>query len=542
MLSSLLSHSLPKTIVLAVSWLGVVSQAFAQTTVPPIPDIIPPKEVPRLESSAPYTPRDGNIVDVELSDYVGYAGFILSNNGLDAKEDSFFFKNFGFKVAITLSDQENWSAINRGDIGASGTTPDVLAVYADQLNVLCPALFSFSRGGNGLVVRSEIENAKDLLGKTVVASRYTDSDFFIRFLAAQNGIRVHMRRDLDQPPRYDHLNLVYTEQVDGTTAVFDYDLRQESNRYAGCVGLAPMTTELVGNSKGKARFFATTKNQLIIANVLILNRGFAEENANMAKGLVHGLLEGNRRINDIKLGKASDVALAVVAKALTTDAAHPKDVAFLKEELKRCDFSTLGLTEAFLEDRMLQGASFAGIFEEAVKAYELASTVGESVNRYVHLPIVKGLAALPEFAPENDSLKSIGGLAEAQRSIVMWKDVHFVFGRNVYNAIRAEDGDNAKNLAEIARYVRYSPGSILKLTGHLDDSEAKARGSAWSKRYGQRAIASSLARAQTIKDYLVSHFGLRESLIEVAGKGWDEPLGSDTEANRRVEVQVFSLE
>src|SRR6185503_8352038 len=39
-------------------------------------------EVPPLAAPAAYQPKD-NTVDIELSEYAGYAGFIVSNSGLE---------------------------------------------------------------------------------------------------------------------------------------------------------------------------------------------------------------------------------------------------------------------------------------------------------------------------------------------------------------------------------------------------------------------------------------------------------------------------
>ena len=42
----------------------------------------------------------------------------------------------------------------------------------------------------------------------------------------------------------------------------------------------------------------TNRNLLIVADVLIVHRGFAQEHPKIVDGLVHGLLEGNRMVRD----------------------------------------------------------------------------------------------------------------------------------------------------------------------------------------------------------------------------------------------------
>src|SRR5687768_15632538 len=52
-------------------------------------------EVPPLAAPAAYQPKD-NIVDIELSEYAGYAGLIVANAGLEPNENSHFFRKHGF--------------------------------------------------------------------------------------------------------------------------------------------------------------------------------------------------------------------------------------------------------------------------------------------------------------------------------------------------------------------------------------------------------------------------------------------------------------
>jgi NitT/TauT family transport system substrate-binding protein len=51
----------------------------------------------------------------------------------------------------------------------------------------------------------------------------------------------------------------------------------------------------------------------------------------------------------------------------------------------------------------------------------------------------------------------------------------------------------------------------------------------------QRALAVSAALKERTRD-------LDASRVEVVGRGWEEPAGADSNLNRRVEVQWFTLE
>ena len=69
-------------------------------------------------------------------------------------------------------------------------------------------------------------------------------------------------------------------------------------------------SEVVDGSGGKAHVLTTNRNLLIVADVLIVHRGFAEQHPKVVEGLVQGLLEGNRMVRD-----RPDAQLDVIGRA-----------------------------------------------------------------------------------------------------------------------------------------------------------------------------------------------------------------------------------
>jgi NitT/TauT family transport system substrate-binding protein len=230
-------------------------------------------EVPSLAAPAAYQPKNG-VVEIELSEYAGYAGLIVANGGLDPNETSPFFKNAGFKLKITLSEEESWSALNSGKMAASATTVDVLAVYGKQFQVVVPAQIGFSRGADGVVVRPEIKRINALKGRTLATSQFTEADFFIRYLAQEAGLGINMLRDLKSATDATKLNLVYCEDAFAAGDFFLRDVTGGGGQLAGCVTWAPKTSEIAEQSHGKAHILATNANLLIIADILVVNKGF----------------------------------------------------------------------------------------------------------------------------------------------------------------------------------------------------------------------------------------------------------------------------
>src|SRR5262245_179806 len=99
------------------------------------PELVETKtSVPKLDAPVAYEPKD-NTLEIELSEYAGYAGLIVANGGLAANDDSIFAKKHGFKVKLILSEAESWSALNSGKMAASATTVDVLAAYGRQFQI-----------------------------------------------------------------------------------------------------------------------------------------------------------------------------------------------------------------------------------------------------------------------------------------------------------------------------------------------------------------------------------------------------------------------
>ena len=118
-----------------------------------------------------------------------------------AERESLFFKKHGFKVRLHVSEDENWSEFNEGKMAASVTTVDVLAVYGKQFHVVVPAQIGFSRGADGVVVRSDIKRINALKGKIVATAQFTEVDFFIRYLAQEAGLAIRMLPSLDAHTR-----------------------------------------------------------------------------------------------------------------------------------------------------------------------------------------------------------------------------------------------------------------------------------------------------------------------------------------------------
>ncbi len=501
------------------------------------PDPIEPVQgQPRLDAAAAYVPKDG-IVELDISEYAGYAGLIVANGGLDPSPDSFFARNYGFQVRLTISEEEGWSKINNGRVGASMTTADVLAVLGRQLEVVVPAQIGFSRGADMVVVDSGIASINQLKGRVLAASQYNEAEFFIRYLASEAGVPVKVLRDLDGKVGPGELGLVFYEDAFVACDAYEAELSTKAPRLNGCVGWSPRTDEVVAASKGRAKILVSNRNLLIVADVMLVNRGFAEANPQMVKGLVHGLMEGNRLVREDPAGYAP-----VIAAALKWDEAETRS------ELAKVHLSNVPESLAFFEGTIDAAGSFQGIYQSAVLAYGNLIRNPADPTRWVDTQHLKALSTTPPFAAQQIAIAPIrtGGAVSLEGDALLSKDIRFFFQPN-----SAELDNNAKENADyldtIKGFLQVSPGSIVLLRGHVDDARVEEfrqqGGEALVRQMALKAMELSRQRSQAVREALLKrHPQIKPDRIEVVGRGWEEPAGRDSELNRRVEVQWFTLE
>lgn len=477
-----------------------------------------------------------NTVDLELSEYGGYAGLLLANGGTQPTENSLFFKEHGFKVRITLAEQDDWSGLNSGRFAASATTTDVLAVYGRQLQVTCPLMISYSRGADGIVVRSDIRSLNKLAGKTAIAAQFNESDFFLRYLAQEAGIGVNPLPSLSATPDPDKINLVYADDAFIAGDLFLNDVRTGANRLAACVTWAPKTSEVVSGSDGKARLLTTNKNLLVVSDILLVNKAFAQANPQVVAGLTAGILKGNQQV------RANPSAANDVLKA-----AFKWGAAQSKEELAKIHFANLPENQAYFAGTIDMAGSFGGIYQSAVVAYGkdlLPDPAG--FEKFIDAAPLKAAADSGKFAGETIAIAPIktGVTGSVETDPLLSKDIRFQFEPNSSKLIIG-DAANQSSLADIQRLIRISPGSQLRLRGHVDNANYesfKAQGEAFLRKMALSAMQLSQDRANEIKRLLIEQFKIDAARIETVGRGWEEPAGSDSAKNRRVEVLWFTLE
>ncbi len=514
---------------------GATATPVAATTLDEAEFVAAMTTCPILPPAAAYIPKD-NIIDLELSEYAGYSGIIVANGGLEPTENSYFFKKHGFKVRIRLSEEESWPALNTGRIAASATTVDVITAHCRNFAVTAPVQIGFSRGADGLVVRKDIRRVNDLKGKTLVTAQFTEADFFIRYLTQEAGIGVNLLMSPTDQPNPDQVNLLFAADAFAAGDLFLKDLKDGGKLLAGCITWAPKTTEVVDASGGAATLLTTNKNLLIIADILVVNKAFAQANPKIVAGLVDGTLEGNRLVRD-----QPTAHLDTIARAFKWSRDEARD------ELTKVHLSNLPENLAFFSGSIDSAGSFSGIFSSALLAYGSLIDQPTDAERYMDVSHLEALKAAGAFAGQQISISPIRSSATGalEGDPLLTKDIRFLFEPNS-SGLQMGNMENMANLDSIRRLLQVSPGSTILLRGHVDnalvDKFRQQGGDAFVRQMSLKAMELSKNRANEIRRVLIEKLNVTPARLETIGRGWEEPSGPDAEKNRRVEVQWFTVE
>jgi NitT/TauT family transport system substrate-binding protein len=258
-------------------------------------------------------------------------------------------------------------------------------------------------------------------------------------------------------------------------------------------------------------------------------------------GLVEGWLEGNRMVRENAPG-----AVSTVAKSFKWT---PEQA---KAELDKVHLANLPENLAYFSGAINSAGSFGGIYQSAVLAYGSLLPDAPPYERFIDQTHLQAIQQAGKFAEQKISLAPIrsGGASALESDPLLTKDIRFYFEPNsaelILNVAQSEGKANQAALDDVSRLLRVSPGSVLMLVGHVDDSKVKEfqrEGAAMLQRMRLEAVQLSKNRAEGVRKALQEKFQADAARLQTDGKGWDRPVSkTDPGKNRRVEVQWYTLE
>jgi len=491
---------------------------------------------------------DGSVplVRIPLDTWGGYAALFAANGGTAPNKESVFYKDHKFAVEI-VSEEETQAQL---DGFAAGRYPfiwasmDSLPLLYDALKSdrrVVPqaiALFDWSVGGDGIIVRDFIRRPQDLKGKTILTSMATPYSFFMLWYLAQLDINP-----LD-------VKVVHEDDAPAALQVF-----KDNPSIAAWVTWTPFLTDVPDPTSPDhipgTRLLITSKdaNQLI-ADVIITRNDLVREKPEIVNGIVDGLLKGEEILMSngavafqamaafYKLEGGASEAREMISEVHLPN--YPENRMFFDPE------NSIGAHKIFYlaqEYYKLLGILPSGTSFEAERVIALTGLdVAQSSGRYAR----QTNRVVNSF--NREAGLDINDL-ENQR-VVLSNDIKLYFEAQKLdfdvNQNSEEIRQNMRLLERVREQMTVLGTTIVKLIGHLDTSRVedfRAQGPQAFVEASAQAKLISKRRAEFVKKILIENLGVEQERIITEGRGWDQPIDPlDPSANRRVEVQFLSFE
>lgn len=457
----------------------------------------------------------GDVVNIGVVTWGGYAGGQYFNEGFRANKNSRFYKDYGFMVDFKVLDDFTASreAFKRGDVDLLWATIDAFPTEAGPLSQYSPQVVfqaDWSRGGDAIVVRRGISNVADLRGKKIAVAELTPSHSFLLWLLEAGGMTINDVEIITQPSAIDAAEAFKAQQVDAAV-VWSPDDEACLQAVAG------------------SRILESTKSASnIIADVFVAKKSWVDANQTRLQQLYEGWMKGAAEINSNdgnkrKAAKILSENFEGVNEEWAYQAINNVRLTTHGDNLNFFGFNAdyQGVTGASLYNRMSQVYSELGATEGRVPTWrEIAnSTAVRATNLSGGANAAEAQKQFTEVTPTEGSGKE----AIATKAVsINFRTGEFQLDENAKYIIDREFVDIAKAFAN----------ARIRIEGNTDNVGSRASN-----------IALSQKRAEAVRDYLVREHGMPRNRFIVIGNGPDKPVASNNTAagkakNRRTDFEL----
>ncbi len=473
------------------------------------------KKQAKEEGSDSSSRTSGDVINIGVVTWGGYAGGQYYNEGFKANKNSRFYKDYGFMVDFKVLDDFNASreAFRRGDVDLLWATIDAFPTEAGALADYEPQVVfqaDWSRGGDAIVVRRGITNVAGLKGKKIAVAELTPSHSFLLWLLEAGGLSV---KDVDivaQASAIDAAEAFKAQQVDAAV-VWSPDDEACLSAVAG------------------SRILESTKSASnIIADVFIAKKEWVEKNQTRAQQLYEGWMKGAAEINsnDSNKRKAAKILsenFEGVNEEWAYKAINNVRLTTHGDNLNFFGFNTdyNGVTGDRLYGRMSQVYADLGYIEGRTPAWrEIAnSSLVRSTNLTGTGHEAEGQKAFTEVTNQEGAGKEA---IATKRVSISFRTGEFRLDENAKYIIDREFVEIAKAFAN----------ARIRIEGNTDNVGSR-----------QTNIALSQKRAEAVRDYLVADHGMPRNRFIVIGNGPDKPVGTNDDEtgrakNRRTDFEL----
>jgi NitT/TauT family transport system substrate-binding protein len=453
-----------------------------------------------------------NEVRVRVNIWVGCAGGLVANGGLDTADGSIYNK-LGLKVTFKIIDDwtEGATALATNNVDVMLTTDDVWAKDYAQFQEKGFGAHAFymvdwSRGADGLIGRQGINSLEDLAGKTVAFAPYTPSHFLLWNGLASSGLGTEQRNEI-------FAKAVHTKDGIEPATLF------AQQKVDAAVAWDPDMSDAVAKRPGAKKIYDTRVANRLIADILVVSDRFAAANPQTVIKFADGWLQGVAFINE-------QPARAYTLIGTVKDFNIPTDLA--KTMLGGVKLADYADNLSFFGTPGSE-SDYVNIFKMAQEMYRqerlirhIADPQATVDRRYIGALSGKFSSTSTEAPIEYKApAKGATPIATQHRSIY--------FDTNSANM----SVDSRAVVDEIASFMRAYENTVVDIEGNTDST-------------GSRPLNMQLSRqrADAVKEYLMQKYGYPASRMRTVGNGPDRPIDSNDSAegrdkNRRTDIKVY---
>ncbi|MEL6717287.1 MAG: phosphate ABC transporter substrate-binding/OmpA family protein [Bacteroidota bacterium] len=458
------------------------------------------------------TGKKGDVINVGVVDWVGYAGGQYFNEGFEANKNSRYYKDYGFQVDFqVINDPEaSLAAWKRGDLDLHWFTLDAFPTIYEGIKDYDPVILfqaDWSRGGDAIVARRGINNVADLKGKKVAVAERTPSHSFLLWLLDAGGLTQ------------DDIEIIPTADAIQAGDFF------KGNQVDAAVTWSPTDEECVRVVPGARILESTRSASNIIADIFFAKREYVEANRDKLQQLYEGWMIGAAELeND---DDAKQKAINILAEGLGYPAQDILiDNAYHTTHGDNLNFFGLnadykGVTANSLYQRMAQ--KYAGMGYAAKNFPSWRSIAYPNIVQRTKLEdaLYRG-ETKKEFTPVSDQDGEAKEAIATKRVSINFRTGEFQLDENAKYIIDLEFVDIAKAFGN----------ARIRIEGNTDNVGNRASNVALSKK-----------RAQSVKDYLVKEHDMDPNRFIVIGNGPDSPVADNSTAdgkakNRRTDFEL----
>lgn len=458
-------------------------------------------------------PAAAKAINLSISEKINWKPILDANGGLTTKAGSIYDK-LGIKVNIKLDNNPDNSSQEFIDNKANAlgyTVNGYSALYKkfqdSKVDTLMPYIVDSSVGGDGIIVRGEINGINDFVGKKIGVPKSSSDYAMVVWLMQKSDLTPEQFEAIKK-------NIVVYPSVGKVAEAF----------FKGEVDIAgvrqPYLTQ-AKNTQGTKVMFTTKSAKNIIANGIVFRKDFADANADTVSKFIDGAFQaiGTKGFENVKVQPtfkdAKDADLEQMLTELKFNG-YTENMTYLN-----------GMTQTLFEDmnrvweatgeKVVQGASTTALTKSYIEKlsgkYKMESVATTKIDD----------ATKEKAKSQTDS------------QTLLKKSTTINFQPNSANFLNPDEA--ATSLEEFVKIANFLDGAVIQVEGNVANVGTNDQ---------VAAEKLSQARANTVAKYLQEK-GVDSSRFIVIGNGISKQIGDNntTEGqakNRRTDISFKVIE